>query len=369
MRSFAWAGAFLRMLAVAAFFALACGVSAFAAEPAGNSADGASSAELTARQKIDALTPARNRLLHRLGKEDDLRSLCSGLKICLDIDYEGCSEGDKHPWPKLKYDDGFCSMYHEVVARGYKPEPDVPMAVDVFARLGRRYRAIYINEGTLPLGENVISYLFDNMPFTADLINAYLESNYTLEYTSRNHRFFNGSNGRSLSGEFYWALQDSAGCKLGMRSLFFGYGHAHVLKWSLHGSAIAFLDMEEISKHELKYKLTAVVFPGNSVLNSIMQMRVFKSVVNEKIDDIVKDIKKAAGMYFGGNKEPLLKSASLKSLDNVQYVLDFENVVNGAPWKLGDFEKLQKERERQKKMNVPLKVEDTKAADTKAQKK
>ena len=54
----------------------------------------------------------------------------------------------------------------------------------------------------------------------------------------------------------------------------------------------------------------------------------------------------------------MLKSASLKSFDNVQYVLDFENVVNGAPWKLGDFEKKRREREKQKRDAIPLKVED-----------
>lgn len=308
---------------------------------------------------LGADSVVRNSLLKKLGNEDDLRSLCSGLKKCLNIDFPGCSAGDKHTWPHLKYDEAYCSVYHEVVKRGFEPKPGVPMAEEVFARLGRRYRAIYENKGTLPLGENVISYLFDNMPFTAELINAYLGTNYSLEYTSRNRRYFNGSNGRSLSGEFYWALQDSAGQKLGMRNLFFGYGHAKVLKWALHGTAIAFLDMDETPNKQIKYKLTAVVFPGNSVLNSIMQMNVFKSVVNDKIDHIVKDIKKASGSYFGGDKEPMLKSASLKSYENVQYVIDFENVVNGAPWKLGDFEKLQKEREKQRLESVPIKVDDT----------
>ena len=316
-------------------------------------------ADSLAVSSVDRPDPAvRTRLLKQLEKEDDLRSLCSGLKKCLDVDYPGCSAGDKHPWPHLKYDDEFCGVYHEVVKRGFKPKPDVLMGVQIFARLGRRYRAIYENKGTLPLGQDVISYLFDNMPFTAELINAYLGSNYQLSYASPNRRFFNGSNGRSLSGEFYWALQDSAGQKLGMRDLFFGYGHAKVLKWSLHGTAIAFLDMDEMPNKHIKYKLTAIVFPANSVLNSIMQMQVFKKVVNEKIDDIVKDIKKASGRYFGGDKEPMLKSATLKSLDNVQYVIDFENVVNGAPWKLGDFEKLQREREKQKREAIPLKVED-----------
>ena len=307
-----------------------------------------------------------NRHLHeklrkKLGNEDDLRALCSGLKICMDIDYEGCFEEDKKPWPHHKYDKEFCGVFKEVEKRGFLPDPNVTMAAEVYARLGRRYRAIYVNEGTLPLNESVIKYLFDNMPFTAQLINAYLDENYTLEYTHPNRRFFNGSNGRSLSGEFYWALQDSAGKRLGMRNLFFGYGHAHVLKWQLHGTAIAYLDMDPLPGNKLKYKLTAIVFPANSVLNSIMQMKVFRSVVNSKIDQIVDDVKKSSKMYFSGNKEPMLKSAALKSSDNVQYVLDFEEVVNGAHWELGDFERLQKARREKRKQDmqaVPIMVND-----------
>jgi len=156
-------------------------------------------------------------------------------------------------------------------------------------------------------------------------------------------------------------LQDSAGQKLGMRDLFFGYGHAKILKWALHGTAIAYLDMDPMPGKIIKYKLTAIVFPGNSVLNSIMQMKVFRSVVNTKIEQIVNDIKKASGMYFSGNKEPMLKSAALKSDENVQYVLDFEEVVNGAHWELGDFERLQKARKQKREQDmqaVPIMVKD-----------
>ena len=154
---------------------------------------------------LGAESVVRNSLLKKLGNEDDLRSLCSGLKTCLDVDFRGCSAGDKETWPHLKYDAKYCGVFHEVVKRGFEPKPGNPMVEEVFARLGRRYRAIYENTGTLPLGANVISYLFDNMPFTADLINAYLGTNYQLEYTSANRRYFSGNNGRSLSGEFYWA--------------------------------------------------------------------------------------------------------------------------------------------------------------------
>ncbi|WP_163436677.1 hypothetical protein [Fibrobacter succinogenes] len=300
-------------------------------------------------------------LRKKLGGNDDLRSLCSGLKICMNQVFEGCFEDDMKPWPKVKYDDEFCKPYKELANRGYKADPKAPMVPEIYARLGRQYRVEYTYAGTLPLDENVIKYLFDNMPFTAQLINAYLDENYVLEYTHPNRRFFNGSNGRSLSGEFYWALQDSAGQKLGMRDLFFGYGHAKILKWALHGTAIAYLDMDPMPGKIIKYKLTAIVFPGNSVLNSIMQMKVFRSVVNTKIEQIVNDIKKASGMYFSGNKEPMLKSAALKSEENVQYVLDFEEVVNGAHWELGDFERLQKARKQKREQDmqaVPIMVKD-----------
>ena len=68
--------------------ALFCGAFAWAAP-------GASATDSVARQK----------LLKQLQKEDDLRSLCSGLKKCMDIDYPGCFDGDKQPWPKLKYNE------------------------------------------------------------------------------------------------------------------------------------------------------------------------------------------------------------------------------------------------------------------------
>ena len=245
-----------------------------------------------AAKTVSSSEVSRRQLLMKMkNKDDDMRSFCSGMHKCLDIKYDACTEADLKPWPKISYDEEFCGPYKEIVKRGFPLDIKAPMMTDVFLRLGRQYRAIYSSEGTLPLEVNEISYLFDNMPFTADLINAYLESEYTLEYNSLNRRYFSGSNGHGLSGDFYWALQDSAGTKTMLRNMFFGYGYAQILKWSLKGTAVAFLDMDLVAPRKLKYKLTAVVFPANSVLNSIMQMRVFKSVVGDKIDHIVKDIK------------------------------------------------------------------------------
>jgi len=293
-----------------------------------------------ATKSIPTSEVSRHQLLVRTKNDaDNMRSFCAGMHKCLDIKYEACSEVDLKPWPKVNYNEEFCAPYKELVKRGFSTDIKAPMMVDVFLRLGRQYRAIYESEGTLPLEVSEISFLFDNMPFTADLINAYLNTEYTLEYNSTNHRYFSGGNGHGLSGDFYWALQDSAGVKLMLRNMFFGYGYAQILKWSLKGTAIAFLDMDLVAPRTLKYKLTAVVFPGNSVLNSIMQLRVFKSVVNSKIDEVVGDIKKAASMYYNGNKKPLKENAKLRTPENIRHIEEFDKVVAGASWKLGDAER------------------------------
>ena len=279
----------------------------------------------------------RKQLLMKVkNKADDMRAFCSGMNKCLDIKYEACTVEELKLWPKVEYNEEFCAPYKELVNRGFSTDFKAPMMVDVFLRLGRQYRAIYENEGTIPLEVNEITYLFDNMPFTADLVNAYLETEYTLQYTSRDRRYFSGGNGHGLSGDFYWALQDSAGAKPALRNMFFGYGYAQILKWSLKGTAIAYLDMDLVAPRTLKYKLKAIVFPANSVLNSIMQLRVFKSVVNSKIDGIVGDIKKASKMYFGGNKKPITKDKRLHTPENERHLAEFNSVVAGGPWKLGD---------------------------------
>ena len=290
-----------------------------------------------AAKSIPSSQVSRDKLLKKMrDKADDLRSFCSGMYRCLDMKYEACTEDDMKPWPKIDYDAEFCAPYKEIVKRGFSTNVNSPMMTDIFLRLGRQYRAIYSSEGTLPLEVNEISYLFDNMPFTADLINAYLDSKYELQYNSTDRRYFSGNNGDGLSGDFFWALSDSAGTKLMLRNMFFGYGYAQILKWSLKGTAIAYLDMDLIAPRTLKYKLTAIVFPGNSVLNSIMQLRVFKSVVNSKIDDVVGDVKKAANMYYGGNRKPIANNPKLQTPENARHIAEFDKVVAGAPWKLGD---------------------------------
>lgn len=265
----------------------------------------------------------------------DKRTMCSGAKQCLDLDVRDCSAADKKKVSRVKYDQKFCAPFLEIKKRGVLLDTEI--SKEMFSLLGQKYRAVYVTEGVLSVSPGMVGYLFDNMPFTAKLINAYQESSYSIKYTTPNRRVFSGSNGRSLSGDFIWVAQDSAKAKVGFRNVFFGVGRAKILKWHLHGTAVAFLDMDPVGKDKVRYKLTAIVFPGNTVLNSIMQMSAFKGIVEEKIDWIINDIQRASKRYIDGEREPILKSAELKTEIEKQHLKEFESVVRGAPWTLGDY--------------------------------
>lgn len=271
--------------------------------------------------------------------------LCPALEICLGEVLPECSKEDRVKNKRIKYNAEFCAPIKEAKARELSTHSFV--GKEIYSKLGSEYRVTYESRGTLSVTQDMLSFLFDHMPFTAKLINAYRDAHYDLRYTNKMHTAFSADNGRSLSGDFFWALNDSAGVKLGARNLFLGYGRAKVLRWQLHGTAVAFLDFYPRGNGKIDYRLSAIVFPANSILNSIMQMQVFKKVVGEKIDLIVKDVVSSAKSFADGNKNPLAENGVLLSKPWVHTLREFEKVIQGAPWKLGDA--LKKEKENGKK--------------------
>lgn len=259
---------------------------------------------------------------------------CPAISKCLNQTPKYCNAENSKPYKKIKYNQEFCAPIKEVFKRGLSP--DTPLGKIVYTELGSEYRVIYESNGEFSASPQMISFLFDHMAFTAELINAYQESNYKVHYNSPDRKAFTGTNGRSLSGDFFWALQDSANTKKGFRNVFLGYGRAKVLRWSLHGTAIAVLDMDKKPNNKISYKLRAIVFPGNSILNSIMQMKVFKNVVSEKIDQIVKDVVTSANSFAKGNETPIQKRFAGKDSATNKTLQTFREVVKGRPWTLGD---------------------------------
>lgn len=282
----------------------------------------------------------------------DKALLCPAVQKCLNITLEQCSAEDLKPNKKIKYNDEFCAPFIEISKRGLDPKSKVGQ--EVYAKLGSEYRVTYEFKGSLPATKQMMAFLFDYMPFTAKLVNAYQDENYALKYDSKDQRTFSGTNGRSLSGDFVWALQDSAGTKKLLRNVFLGYGRCHILRWDLKGTAVAFLDMDPNTKGEMNYKLTAIVFPANSVLNSIMQMDLFRKVVNTKLDHIVKDVVGSAKTFAKGDKKPIAKSGLFTLPQDKELLKTFEEVVAGRNWELGDALKIAAEP----KQNITIKTND-----------
>lgn len=260
---------------------------------------------------------------------------CAAVKACLQIELSRCSHEDLEPVEKIKYDQKFCAPFLNLTRRGL--DPSSPIAFEVFSHLGKPFRVIYENKGTLPVKPDMMHFLFDHLPFTAQLVNAYQKTEYFIAYDSPDHLKFHGSSGGSLFGKFNWILQDSAKHHPGFHNVFFGFGGAKVLKWELRGTAIAILDMEPIQgSNQIKYRFRTFVFPANTVLHSIMQMQAFKGVVNDKINEIIKNIERASTQFAKGNRKPIEKYPSLKREPYQSKLLLFDSIVNGTPWNFGD---------------------------------
>lgn len=251
-------------------------------------------------------------------------AMCSGVKQCLNFDSPQCSAEEKKPNPDIKYDAAFCAPYIELRQRGLKPNDS--RALDLFRYMGRQYRVTYKLEGKLPVSKEMMLYLFDNMDFTAQLVNAYQKTKYTIKYDSPDRKYFSGDNG-DMFGNFVWLLNDSAGVNPGMHSVFFGRGRTQILGKKLSGTATAILDLREINKDSVSYEFRALVSPSGAILNAIMNTGIFNSVVKGKIQEIIDNIEKAAKEFASGNLKPIENYAAFKNKKWAKNIKDFKELA------------------------------------------
>jgi len=252
-------------------------------------------------------------------------AMCSGVKMCLNYDFPQCSAQEKAPNPNIKYNAEFCAPYIELKQRGLRTND--PRATDLFRYMGRQYRVTFKLNGKLPLSKEMMIYLFENMEFTAQLVNAYRKTKYTITYDTPDRKFFSGDNGENMWGNFVWLLNDSAGVEPGMHHVFIGKGRTKILAWKLHGTAVAILDLKKINKDSVAYEFRSIVSPSGAVLNSIMNLSVFSNMVNGKVKEIVDNIEKAASEFSKGNHKPIANYAPLKNEKWKKNLKEFELVA------------------------------------------
>jgi len=238
-------------------------------------------------------------------------AMCSGVKKCLNHDFPQCSAEEKKPNPDIKYNAEFCAPYKELQKRGLRTND--ARAYDLFRYMGRQYRVTYKLTGKLPISKEAMMYLFNNMDFTAQLVNAYRKTKYTITYDTPDRKNFSGDNSDNLFGSFVWLLNDSAGVNPGMYNVFFGRGRTKILAWKLHGTATAILDLKEIGKDSVAYEFRAIVSPSGAFLNSIMNMNIFTNMVKKEIQGIITNIEKSAQEFAKGNRKPIEDYSEFKT--------------------------------------------------------
>ncbi len=283
---------------------------------------------------------------------DELRhNACAAAKSCLDVLLPRCSERDLSPVENIEYDGKFCEPFADLKNRGIDLQS--PVTHEIFGHLGSRYRVIYETSGKLPVSGDMMGYLFDHFPFTTVLVNVFQGTEYAIHYNSADQRLFSGNNGKNLFGDFYWVLQDSAKTGKGFHNVFYGSGRCKILRWNLHGIAVAILDMKP-ENGTTHYRFKAIVFPANAVLNSIMKMGFFRDVVNSKISEIIKNISESSESYVKGNHAPVDTSSILKSGQYASELAEFRKVAAGElEWTVGDaVENRKKAAQRQKPVFV-----------------
>ncbi len=258
--------------------------------------------------------------------DPNAKQLCSGVQQCLGYKLPGCKVADTQPFEDLVYTPEVCSPFRELRNRGL--DFQTPIAQTMLSSLGGKYRVLYEVSAVLPVNVQMMDYLLANMPFTAELVNAYEGTKYNIQYLESNKKRFKGDNGSNLRGTFRWIADDSAGTRKGQRHIFWGLGSAKVLLWELHGLAVIFFDIDPVDSKHMKYRLRAIVFPSNGMLNSVMRMDMFRNVAMEKMQKIVGNIESAAKRFGAGERKPIQTSTLFQNSKVMKEILQgFDAVV------------------------------------------
>lgn len=223
---------------------------------------------------------------------DSQKDYCNLIWNCnLTVPAGYCPDRSLIEKPKFTYDSTRCLEARVLTARGIGPG-HATLGFKLYRFLGMEYRVIYNVEEDLPISQARLAFLLADLPLSAKLMNYFQKQPYTAEYLDAGHSHFQGTKGKNLKGDATLI----SGSTDERRIFYFGYGIATVAWWTLRGPAL--LDFSyEPSKNKvgyLHYKMKILVFPGNGIINSIMNLGLFKKVVYGKIKEVLDDITKTA---------------------------------------------------------------------------
>lgn len=237
---------------------------------------------------------------------DSQRDFCNIVRGCGLPEPGGYCPDPKHiPKPDFKYDSARCLEARLLNARGVTPAHPL-YGYKLYRFLGMEYRTIYDIHDELPISQERLAYLLADLPLAARLISHFQNEPYTAEYVDAERRSFKGTKGKRLKGD----ASLISGSSEEKRLFYFGYGVATVAWWTLRGPALMdFTYSPDPSRPKvLKYKMKLLVFPGNGVINGIMNMGLFRKVVLSKVKEVLTDISETAKKLAAPGGEAAIKA-------------------------------------------------------------
>ena len=220
-----------------------------------------------------------------------LQELCSTIAQCsLQPRLESCTPALSQPLDDVKYDETRCAPARWVTANGSPTTSDAGQRVLRF--LGRKHRVHYRVEGSLPLSPARLRYLIDDLPLAAKLITRFQERSYEAEYLDPAHTRFRGAKQDVVRGE----VELVAGSAAGGRLVYYGLGTSKVAWWKLRGRVLADIafSADPAAPGTSIYRVELMSSPETGALNRIMNLGVFKSVVQRQLREVLTDVTEAA---------------------------------------------------------------------------
>jgi hypothetical protein len=216
-----------------------------------------------------------------------------------------CPDAKFIPKPDFKYDSTRCLEARLLNTRGVTPGHPL-YGYKLFRFLGMEYRTIYNIEDQLTISQERLAYLLADLPLAARLISHFQNEPYTAEYIDAERRQFKGTKGKRLKGD----ASLISGSSEEKRLFYFGYGVATVAWWTLKGPALMDFNYapDPAKPKTLKYKMKLLVFPGNGVINGIMNMGLFRKVVLSKVKEVLMDISETAKKLAAPGGEAAIKA-------------------------------------------------------------
>lgn len=206
--------------------------------------------------------------------------------------------------PGFEFDSTRCLEARLLNSRGVTPTHPI-VGYKLYRFLGMEYRVIYTVEDELPISEARLAYLLGDLPLAARLVSHFRKEPYTAQYLDPERKSFKGTKGKRLTGE----ARLISGTTAEKRLFYFGYGAAEVAWWRLKGPALMDFSYAPSPKgRTLAYRMKILVFPGSGVINTIMNMGMFRKVVLGKIREVLKDITESARQLAAGGGAELLNS-------------------------------------------------------------